>query len=347
MSIFELRNQSLKEIDESKDLKSLDLAYRKYLGRKGEITKILRALSDLPKEKRAEMGKAANELKKELEEKIKEKSASFKTLPQRSKIDVTAPGAKLPKGHLHPLTLVRQKVEEIFGSLGFEIVEGPDIETEYYNFDALNIPPDHPAREMWDTFWLHGNQNARSNDRAVSVGNGLLLKTHTSPMQIRYMETHQPPFRIIVPGRCFRYEATDASHSHTFYQIEGLMVGKDISLANLKGVMEAFVKEFFSKETEIRWRPGYFPFVEPGLEADISCQVCKGKGCSVCQKTGWLEMMGAGMVHPNVLKNSGVNPKFWQGFAFGMGLDRIAMMKYKINDIRLLYSGDIRFLRQF
>jgi len=238
--------------------------------------------------------------------------------------------------------------------MGFSIVEGPEIETEWYNFDALNIPKDHPARDLWNTLWLRQNNRPR-----------LLLRTHTSPVQVRYMEKNQPPLRIIVPGRVFRHEATDASHEVNFYHLEGLMVDKaysrqsrdgssesliqnrDVSVANFKAIIQKFYQKFFEKNVEIRLIPCYFPFTEPSFEVDITCLACGGKGCPACQKTGWMEMMGAGMVHPNVFKNSGLNPKEWQGFAFGMGLDRLAMMKYKINDIRLFYSGDLRFLEQF
>ena len=237
-------------------------------------------------------------------------------------LDVTAPGKRPERGHLHPLTLVQQKAADIFTSIGFEIAEGPELETEYYNFNALNIPQYHPARDLMDTFWTKDNK---------------LMRTHTSSVQVRYMETHQPPFRIIVPGRVFRYEATDASHEIQFYQLEGLMVGKKITLANLRGVMETFFQKFFnSKDIEVRLRPSYFPFVEPGVEVDMRRK--KGK---------WMEVAGAGMVHPKVLQNVKIDPREWQGFAFGMGIDRLAMLKYKINDIRLFYSGDLRFIKQF
>ena len=248
------------------------------------------------------------------------------------KFDITVPGERIIGGHLHPLTLVRRKIEEIFQAMGFSIVEGPEVETEWYNFDALNIPKDHPARDMWDTFYLK---------------KGGLLRTHTSPVQIRYMEKHQPPFRIIVPGRIFRHEATDASHEINFYQVEGLMVGKEISASNFKAIIQEFLSRFFDKRIAIRLRPSFFPFTEPSFEVDIKCLVCGGRGCSVCSRTCWLELIGAGMVHPNVLKAGGINPRNWQGFAFGLGMDRLAMMKYKIDDIRLFYSGDLRFLQQF
>jgi len=227
---------------------------------------------------------------------------------------------------------VERKVEEIFQVMGFYVAEGPEMENEWYNFDALNIPKDHPARDMWDTFYLK---------------NGLILRTHTSPVQIRYLEKNQPPLRIIVPGRIFRHEATDASHEFNLYQVEGLMVDREISAANFKAIILEFLKRFLEKEVKIRMRPSFFPFTEPSFEVDMSCTVCGGKGCSTCGKTGWLEMMGAGMVHPAVFKAVGLNPKNWQGFAFGMGMERLAMMKYRVNDIRLFYSGDFKFLDQF
>ncbi|HHE67595.1 MAG TPA: phenylalanine--tRNA ligase subunit alpha [Candidatus Parcubacteria bacterium] len=246
--------------------------------------------------------------------------------------DISVPGKKPFLGHLHPLTQVRRKIEEIFQTMGFSVAEGPEVESEWYNFDALNIPKDHPARDLWDTFYLK---------------NGLLLRTHTSPVQIRYMEKRQPPIKIIAPGRVFRHEATDASHEINFYQVEGLMVDKEVSAANFKAITEEFLNRFFEKEVKVRMRPSYFPFTEPSFEVDIGCINCFGKGCSVCQQTGWLEVIGAGMVHPYVLKNAGLNPRRWQGFAFGAGLERLAMLKYKISDIRLFYSGNLRFLGQF
>ena len=247
-------------------------------------------------------------------------------------IDVSVPGKRADSGHLHPLTQARRNVEEIFQLMGFSIVEGPEIENEWYNFDALNIPKDHPARDLWDTFWLK---------------NGLLLRTHTSPVQIRHMEKNNPPLRIIAPGRIYRHEATDASHDMQFYQVEGLMIGKDISVANFKAIIQEFLQRFLNRKLKTRLRPGFFPFTEPSFELDIQCSICQGKGCSTCSRTGWIELCPGGMVHPNVLKAGGYNPKNWQGFAFGMGMDRLTMMKYKINDIRLFYNGDLRFLKQF
>jgi len=239
--------------------------------------------------------------------------------------------------HIHPITHVIQDIAKIFSEMGFEIAQGPEIETEYYNFDALNVPKDHPARDLWDTFWLKPREM------------GKLLRTHTSPVQIRYMENNKPPIAIIAPGKTFRYEATDATHEAQFHQVEGLMIGKDISLANLKDVLETFLQKLFEKDIIIRLRPSYFPFVEPGVEIDMSCFKCQGKDekCPVCKGTGWVEIMGAGMVHPNVLNNVGIDSREWQGFAFGVGIDRIAMLKYGIDDIRLFYSGDLRLTNQF
>ena len=239
------------------------------------------------------------------------------------------------KGHLHPLTILMREAAEIFSSMGFAVALGPEAETEYYNFDALNIPAHHPARDMWDTFWLKPREA------------GTLLRTHTSPVQIRYMEEHEPPIRIIAPGKVFRYEATDATHEAQFYQLEGLMVGKDVSLAHLKGVLEHFFEQFFGTSMKVRMRPSYFPFVEPGVEVDMSCFKCSGSGCGVCKQTGWIEIGGAGMVHPKVLQAGGIDPRRWQGFAFGMGVDRLAMLKYGIDDVRLMYTGDLRLVNQF
>jgi len=337
MELKTLKIEAEKAVERARDLDALNNDFKQYLGKKGELTQVLRSLEKLPKAKRVKIGQEANALKNNLRIKFDQKAIELKEKAkqeheQKEWVDVTAPGKKPVLGHLHPLTQIRRKIEEIFQAMGFTVVEGPEMETEWYHFDALNIPKDHPARDLWDTFYLP---------------NGLLLRAQTSPVQIRYMEKNNPPLRIIAPGRCFRHEATDASHEHTFYQVEGLMVGKDISLANLKGVLESFMKRFFGENVILRWQPSFFPFVEPGLELLMKCSVCQGKGCFTCGNSGWLEIIPCGMVHPNVLKAAGLNPKNWQGFAFGMGLDRLAMMKYKINDIRLFYSGDLRFLQQF
>jgi len=342
MDFRSLKAQSEKEIKEAKNLKELDKILQKYLGKKGEITQILGSLKDLPRAKRAKIGKEANSLKSFLKEKLEKKTRKLKEEAERGikkeeLIDVTIPAEKVEIGHLHPLTLIRKEIEKIFESMGFSVVEGPDVETERYNFDALNIPKDHPARDLWDTFWLKDKQNSQK----------LLLRTHTSPVQIRYMEKNNPPLRIIVPGRVFRHEASDASHDVQFNQVEGLMVDRSVSVADFKGITQEFLRRFFNREIKTRLRPGFFPFVEPGFEIDIQCFICQGKGCSTCSQTGWVELCPGGMVHPNVLKAAGLNPRNWQGFAFGLGFDRLVMMRYKISDIRLLYSGDLRFLKQF
>ena len=328
MDLAKFKKQAFKELEKIKSPEDLEQFRIKYLGRKsGELTAILRSLKDLSIAERRKIGPEANQLKFDLEQVFKSKKKHIQTTKyklQSSHIDVTAPGKKIAHGHLHPLTLIMRKIEEIFLSMGFKIVEGPDIETEHYNFDALNIPPDHPARDSWNTFWLKTKPEK------------LLLRTHTSPMQVRYMEKNNPPFRIIVPGRCFRYEATDVSHSHTFYQLEGLMVDRHISVANFRAIIEEFLRKMFGEDIEIRIRPSYFPFTEPSFEVDMRHSGKK-----------WLEIMGAGMVHPNVFKAAGYVPGDWQGFAFGIGIDRITMMKYRINDIRLFYSGNLRFLNQF
>ncbi len=339
MAIFnlkEIKREAKEEILEAKDLRDLDKIFKKFLGKKGKLREISKKLKELSQKERKKIGMEINLVKKELEKLIEKKKSELKKEyleTKEKKIDITVPGKKIEKGHLHPITQVRRKVEEIFQSMGFSLVEGPEIENEWYNFDALNIPKDHPARDLWDTFWLKEDK--------------LLLRTHTTPVDVRYLEKNNPPLRIIIPGRIFRHEATDASHEINFYQIDGLMIDKDISIADFKGIIKKFFILFFNKEISIRLRPSFFPFTEPSFEVDVLCVNCKGKGCSVCSQTGWVEMMGAGMIHPNVLKNAKLNPKFWQGFAFGMGLDRLTMMKFKITDIRLFYSGDLRFLKQF
>lgn len=328
VNLEQLKKQALEAVKKTKDAKALEGLRVKYLGReRGELTKILRSLGMMPLEEKRKIGPAANVLRNELEQALNKKLEELKVIGSKSgvSLDVTMPGKKVPLGHLHILTQVEKQIRNIFKSLNFSVIEGPEVETEYYNFDALNIPKDHPARDMWDTFWLLGRQK---NER-------LLLRTHTSPVQVRYMEQYKPPFQIIVPGRVFRFEATDASHEVNFHQVEGLMVGKEISLANFKFVINEFFKRLFGKGIKLRFRPSYFPFVEPGLEIDIWF------------KDKWLEIMGAGMVHPRVFEAARYNPRDLQGFAFGLGLERIAMIKHNIPDIRMFYSGDLRFIKQF
>lgn len=328
MDISKLKSAFAKDIKAVKDAKELEELKVKYLGRKdGELNKVLKSLKDLSLAEKKKVGPAANALRGEIELALEKKMADLqrKAAPMIAKVDISLPGKRIPVGHLHPLTQIENKIKEIFLGLNFSVVEGPEAETEYYNFDALNIPANHPARDMWDTFWLGQKEGLGK----------MLMRTHTSPMQIRYMEKNQPPIQIIVPGRTFRFEATDASHEINFHQVEGLMVGEKVNLANFKYVIEQFFKKFFGRETNVRFRPSYFPFVEPGLEVDVEFN---GK---------WLEVMGAGMVHPAVLDRVKLDPKKYQGFAFGVGVERLAMIKYKIPDIRMFYSGDLRFINQF
>jgi len=341
-----LEIEAKKALNETKTLKELDGVFRVYLGKQGKLTVVLKSLAKLSFAQRKKTGKDANDLKDTLQELVlkQRKKLQIKEISQQETgewLDITAPGKKIEKGHLHPLTQVQRKAQDIFRSMGFAVAEGPEVESEWYNFDALNMPEDHPARELWDTFWL------QEEARSLNTKERFLLRTHTSPVQIRYLQEHNPPLRIIAPGRVFRYEATDASHQINFYQLEGLMIGKDINVANFRALIQEFYQKFFAKKVAIRLRPSYFPFTEPSFEVDMTCLVCKGKGCSSCGKSGFMEMMGAGMVHPNVFHAAGYNPANWQGFAFGMGLDRLAMMKYKVDDIRLFYSKDLRFLKQF
>lgn len=339
-----LEKEALEAIEKAKSLEDLKALEIKYLGRKGQLTAILRQVKDLPKNQKPIIGKLSNEVKTTLEEKFTEKQQKFETFSLEKELkkdffDTTIPGKARAQGHIHPLSQVQEEVERIFNQMGFAIMDGPEAESEYYNFEGLNIPKDHPARDMQDTFFLQ-NKDDKKHGRMV-------LRTHTSPVQVRTMEKYGAPLRVIVPGRTFRYEATDASHDTTFYQVEGLLVDKDISLAHLKGVLTEFLTRLFGKPVKVRFRPGYFPFVEPGLEVDFSCLLCEEKGCRVCSHTGWLEFMGAGMVHENVLKAGGIDPKIYQGWAFGFGLTRLVMMRHGVDDIRLLSNGDLRFVRQF
>lgn len=263
-------------------------------------------------------------------------------------IDITVPGKDLGRGHEHPLSIVMNSMTKIFSDLGFTISSGPEIEDEYHNFDALNVPKDHPARDMWDTFWMKESPAGENQKSRLGVRSGKhLLRTHTSPVQVRYMQTHTPPLRVLVPGKVFRYEATDATHEAQFYQCEGLFVGENISLASLKAVLATFMTQFFGKEVPLRLRPSFFPFTEPSVEIDIGCVHCAQSGCGVCKGTGWIEVMGAGMVHPSVLEAGGINPNIYRGFAFGVGVDRFAMLKYGIPDVRMFYTGDLRLIDQF
>lgn len=330
----EIKQKFNEQLENAKNMGALEDLRVQYLGRNGELNNIFKEFKNLSELERAGKGKQINELKKELEESLKKISESFGVKKDVGKewLDVTAPGTNLPYGHLHPRTLVLREMQDIFQSLGFSVVDGPEVETEWYNFEALNLPENHPSRDMQDTFYLK---------------NGMIPRTHTSPVQVRFMESHNPPLRIIVPGRVFRREATDASHDYQFYQVEGLMVDKEISVANFKAVIEEFFKRLFKQKISVRLRPSYFPFTEPSFEMDFGCVFCNQKGCKVCSQSGWLEIGGAGMVNQFVFESAGYMRNKFQGFAFGIGFERILMMKYGINDIRLLSSGDLRFLRQF
>lgn len=342
--LAKIKTQALADIEKTSSADALYQIQVKYLGRKGELTLLMQNIADLPKEEKPLVGKMCNEIKIALEDAFAKRKEALEATEisrklTKSWVDVTAPGTRYEIGHVHPVSQIQFEVEQIWSDMGFTIEDGPEVESEYYNFEGLNIPSHHPARDMQDTFFVK-NGTDKKHGR-------LVLRTHTSPVQVRTMEKYGAPLRVIVPGRVFRNEATDARHEHTFHQVEGLLVDEDISLAHLKGVMQEFLTRLFGREMKVRFRPGYFPFVEPGLELDISCTLCNETGCRVCKHTGWLEFMGAGMVHPNVLRSGGIDPKKYQGWAFGFGLTRLTMMKFGIDDIRLLASGDLRFLEQF
>lgn len=333
-----LRDDALESIKKAESMQELEKLRVSLLGKKGKVTEILKGIKDLPVEQRKTVGKEANILKNELGQIIKERKDELKSksisrnISDQSGFDISLPGSKYPSGSLSPVTIVQKEIEKIFTGMGFSIVDGPEVESPFYNFEALNIPEHHPARDVQDTYWLE---------------NGQLLRTHTSPCQVRAMFKYGAPLRIIAPGRCFRNESIDASHENTFFQLEGMMIDRNISIANLIYVMKLLLTEVFKKDVDIRLRPGYFPFVEPGFELDLKCLICGGEGCPTCKKSGWVELLPCGMVHPNVLKYAQIDPEEYTGFAFGLGLTRLAMMKYGISDIRVLNSGDLRSLRQF
>ena len=339
------RSKAIDELSSLSDLKGLEDWRIRHLGKKSALTQILRGLAELPLEERKAVGASANEVRALLEGHYGEKKETLRQEAYRElertltveKIDVTLPGRTVPLGRLHPITQIVREICDIFVALGFQVVEGPEVEWDYYNFEALNIPADHPARDMFSTFWIDTESSKRP----------MLLRTHTSPMQIRVMEQTRPPVRVVVPGKVYRYEATDATHESMFYQIEGLAVDENITLADLKGTLFEFAKHLFGEERKVRFRCDYFPFVEPGVEMAIDCFTCGGAGCRLCSGTGWIEILGAGMVHPDVLRRVNYDPDVYTGFAFGLGLERILILRYGIDDIRLFYSNDIRFLRQF
>lgn len=333
-AISERAANALKEVKAQSELEELRVAY---LGKKGELTSILKQMGKLSAEERPAMGQLANAVRSEIEAKISEKTALIKKAEQDKKLeketlDISLPGKKGKKGGLHPLNTVLKDMINIFQSMGFDVVDGPEIETEYYNFEALNVPADHPARDMQDTFY---------------VGDGLILRSQTSATQIRTMENRKPPIRMICPGRVYRADDVDATHSPVFHQIEGLVIDKGITMCDLKGTLEQFAREIYGSDTKVKFRPSFFPFTEPSVEVDVFCSECGGKGCRVCKGSGWIEILGAGMVHPRVLERCGIDPEEYSGFAFGIGLDRLTTTRYKISDIRLLFENDIRFLSQF
>ncbi|MBT3388696.1 MAG: phenylalanine--tRNA ligase subunit alpha [Desulfobacula sp.] len=332
-SLADIEKEALESIQEACEPDHLEILSIKYLGRKGLLTKFLRNISSLPEDERPSAGKNANILKIKLEQVFKEAFSDLEVekAGDFTGIDVTLPGRSAKRGSLHPITQVANEICDIFLRIGFDIAESPEVETDYYNFEALNIPKYHPARDMQDTFYVSDN---------------IVLRTHTSPSQPRVMEKSKPPVRIISPGKVFRCDS-DLTHTPMFYQIEGLMVDENISFGDLKGILTTFVQQFFDKDTSLRFRPSFFPFTEPSAEVDIRCVMCKGEGCRVCSKTGWLEVLGSGMVHPAVFENVGYDTSKYTGFAFGVGIERMAMLKYGIDDIRKFYENDLRFLGQF
>ncbi len=343
-ALEDLRAEALAEIQNSADEPQLEQSRVHFLGRKGRLTAIIRQLAGVAPDERPAIGALANQVKATIEERIYARRAAFESIPSdeilaKERFDVTLPGRRPHLGRLHPLTQIIRRICGIFEGMGFAIMAGPEVEWDYYNFEALNIPEDHPARDMWDTFWI--------DPATAGADKPMLLRTHTSPMQIRIMEQIRPPVRVIVPGKCYRYEAVDASHESQFHQIEGLAVDEHITFADLKGTLHTFARRLFGKDRKVRFRCDYFPFVEPGVDMSIDCFLCKGAGCRLCKETGWLEILGAGMVHPDVLARVGYDPSRYTGFAFGLGPARVAMLKYGIEDIRLFHGNDLRFLCQF
>lgn len=333
----QIREEAMKQIEASDALDKLNDIRVSYLGKKGELTALLKSMKDMSAEERPKFGQMVNDVRQVIENKLEETKAKLAALAREEQlkaevIDVTLPARKNNVGHRHPNTIALEEVERIFVGMGYEVVEGPDVELDYYNFEALNIPPNHPAKDEQDTFYI--------NDQIV-------LRTQTSPVQVRTMEKGKLPIRMIAPGRVFRSDEVDATHSPSFHQIEGLVIDKNITFADLKGTLAEFARELFGPETKVKFRPHHFPFTEPSAEVDVTCFKCGGKGCRMCKGSGWIEILGCGMVHPKVLEMSHIDPEEYSGFAFGVGLERIALLKYEIDDMRLLYENDIRFLKQF
>ncbi len=342
--IEELKQNALRELEAVTSLKELESWRVRYLGRKGELTMILRSLAELPPEERKVIGAPVNVAKANLEDSFKQKEQSLRevqlaALAEGKAIDITLPGRPFLTGRLHPITQTLHEICDIFVSMGFQVVEGPEVEWNYYNFEALNIPNEHPARDTMSTSWV--DFETEGGDRPM------LLRTHTTSVSARIIETMSPPIRVVAPGKVYRYEASDATHTPMFYQLDGLAVDKGITMADLKGTLYEFARRFFGEDRKVRFRCDYFPFVEPGVEMAIECLVCSGNGCRLCGNSGWIEILGAGMTHPQVLQRGGIDPEVYTSFAFGMGIERLPMLRYGINDIRLFYGSDLRFLRQF
>lgn len=332
-----IREKAASALDSAQTRQELEELRVHFLGKKGELTAILKQMGGLSAEERPIIGQLANEVRTDIEERITGRAKALEEAETAERLkaetlDVTIPGKPIRRGGLHPLNQTMNDMIDIFQSMGFDVVDGPEIETEYYNFEALNVPADHPARDMQDTFY---------------IGDGLVLRSQTSAAQIRTMETRKPPIRIVCPGRVFRADEVDATHSPVFHQMEGLVVDKGITMCDLKGCLEQFAQEIYGPETKVKFRPSFFPFTEPSVEVDVSCSECGGAGCRVCKGSGWIEILGAGMVHPNVLAGCGIDPEVYSGFAFGIGVDRLAITRHKISDIRLLFENDLRFLEQF
>jgi phenylalanyl-tRNA synthetase alpha chain len=338
-------------LDTASSAEDVDRLRQELLGRSGRLTALLRQLGSLPADERPAVGQRANEVRADIERRIHERLDAMRHADLDARlateaIDMSAPGDPVPVGHLHPVLTTMRDLREIFHAYGFEVFEGPEIETEEYNFELLNIPPDHPARDLWDTLYVAEPGSVEAGTPRPSE-DGTILRTHTSPTQLRAMRALGPPIRVITPGRCFRYEAVDASHGFEFFQVEGLVVDRDTSLADLKGMLEEVARVLYGRDVATRFRPGYYPFTEPSVAFDIGCLVCGGAGCPACKRSGWMTILGAGMVHPNVLRDGGFDPDEYQGYAFGMGPDRMTMLRHAITDIRLFFGADLRFVTQF
>lgn len=351
--IARLRSEFLQDLSRTTSEPDLQAVRDRYLGRKaGAVTALMKGVAAAPAVLRPSLGRLANELKQQIEEQLASRRTSLEAARQPAGgVDITLPGRETPIGHRHPLTIVREQIEAIFMRMGYQVLEGPEIEDDYHNFEALNMPPEHPARDMQDTLYLQGQIPGHpATDRQGNPGPvrpATLLRTHTSPMQIRYMESHEPPVRIIVPGKVYRRDDLDLTHTPMFTQVEGLVVGEHVTMGDLKGTLVSFLRELFDPATKVQFRPSFFPYTEPSADIFIGCVFCGATGCAVCKRTGWLEILGSGMVHPAVFEAVGYDPERYTGFAFGMGIERIAILKYGVGDIRLFYENDLRFLEQF